>query len=276
MKKRILAFLLAVVMAFSILSALAHTEAYDLTRGKTRSAARIYETNSTKGSVLGKIGAGKTVVILWETESYYFVAYGSVCGYVQKKYVKASGDVVTANEYVRADRKIRLYKGNSARAGVLTTVGSGEWMTLISETENYYRVAWGSRVGYVLKKYTTRQGARLTAGEVANTVYETFDGEISMEIGEFGGGSGNEWNGMYVSFGKKADWYGILSSIDDAGEDGLSLTFKGHSDNAVICVEWYGREAIDFPVVYRVKNTADLPEDMFTDYGYSFKMTGAG
>lgn len=263
--------LLAVLMALSVCSALAYTETYELTRGKTKSAARIYESDSTKSTVLAKVGSGREVVILWDAENYYCVAYGNVCGYMLKKYVKADSDLVTPDQYVAADRNLKLYKSNSTKKGSLRTIPAGNWMLLLSETASYYRVRWGSQVGYVLKKYASIV-APLSIDDVVNTVYFTPDREFSMQVVEY-----KESEGVYLVdiqyYESVYGWYGALVDMSYDTDDGITLTFQSFEDGSTVVVEWLSREAMDYPVVRRGENTGSMPKGMFADYVYDHMLT---
>ena len=271
MKKRILSFALAVMLALSVLSALAYMETQELTWGTANRNTRLYEWDSTKADVLTTVKIGREMVFLWETENYYYVAYGNYCGYVQKKHVDPYTDVVSAGEFIQTDRATRLYKTNSTKKGSVAKVSKGEWLLLISETENYSRVARENRVGYVLKKYTSRMVQPIGLHEVVNTVYTTADGKSSMEIGETSEGDVY----LYLEYNNgRSEWYGELINVDSENEYGLKATFKRDSDGSTILVEWSGRESMDFPEVFRGKGTQGLPSGMFTDYLYDYMLTG--
>ncbi len=112
---------------------------------------------SSSNNIIGDYAVGTRVTILAQTTNgFYQVVVNGVNGYMHKDYVKIVGETeaastatgtTTANVYLRAKA--------SSTGSVLTTVPKGATLTILGSSGEYYQAQYGSKTGYLVKKYVS-------------------------------------------------------------------------------------------------------------------------
>ena len=109
-------------------------------------------------AVLGKLYNNGAATVLETLDGWYKVTSGSVTGYVSADYVVVGDEELCKSVSFRlgtiTDEAVRLRKEASTECGVITLLALNKKVTVLDETlEGWYKVQYGSYVGYVAKQY---------------------------------------------------------------------------------------------------------------------------
>lgn len=141
---------------------------------------------SPSGTVVGYLTNGRTVEITGESNGYYQIRYQSSTAYVSQDYVvvgnststgsstsSSSGTVSQVSKvgYANVSTSLLVRSSPSSSAGVIGRLNRGARMNITGETDNWYRINYSGRTGYVNKAYVSFR-------EVSSSGYSS----ISMDV----------------------------------------------------------------------------------------------
>ena len=140
-----------------------------------------FKDPSNISQALETIEEGEKLEILGETENFYKVALAEGSGYVLKRDVDLRSNVIDdIDSLLDSDKDadkitftVLRVKEESAAVYVrpsnisqeVVTLGEGTDLTVLSETENFYRVRAGGYTGYILKRDCVRVRLTVKAGQ---------------------------------------------------------------------------------------------------------------
>ena len=192
----------------------------------------------TDTEIVGGLGPGDAVMVIGETNNWYQVSVNGQTGYVRKDFLtsnanaaaqttaqatasdEAIGESTTAYNYgssvtMYATDGVNIRTQPSTGSDVTGALDSGNSVTVIGETDNWYIVSTGSGTGYISKSYLS------SSAPAAGT------GGGSGSSGGSSGSSGVSGSGSLggVVTGSTAD------TITITGDDGNSYTiYTGEAD----------------------------------------------
>lgn len=191
----------------------------------------------TDTEIVGGLGPGDAVMVIGETNNWYQVSVNGQTGYVRKDFLtsnanavaqttaqatasdEAIGESTTAYNYgssvtMYATDGVNIRTQPSTGSEVTGALDSGNSVTVIGETDNWYIVSTGSGTGYISKSYLSSSAPAASTGGSGGS------GGSSGSSGVSGSGS----LGGVVT-GSTAD------TITITGDDGNSYTiYTGEAD----------------------------------------------
>ena len=204
----------------------------------------VRQTPSTENdeNIIGSLEKGEAVTVVGETSKWFKVNVGGNIGYVSKEFLVSSpvsetgssetnaqtdqtGDdsAINAekNSYVNYGESSTLYTTTDVNvrqepgtnSGILDGLGSGEAVTVIGETDNWYVVSVNGTTGYISKSYLSSSQTQ-TGGNSDN-----------------GGGSGGTTGNNGGSTGYSGTISGTVSGVSGdtitvLGDDGNTYTIN--------------------------------------------------
>ncbi len=125
---------------------------------------------SPSGKVAGYLVNGKKVEITGESNGYFQIRYNSSTAYVSKDYVTVGGSTASGNSssvssgtviavsktgYANVSSSLLVRKSASSSAEVMGRLNRGASISITGETDNWYRIKYSGRTGYVNKAYVS-------------------------------------------------------------------------------------------------------------------------
>ncbi|MCB2328247.1 SH3 domain-containing protein [Clostridium tagluense] len=179
----------------------------------------------TNYSILGSMKIGTKISITGKTNNFYKITYGSKTGYVSTQYVKITAKpvvVAKAAEVVPYETQQGVTTGSdlSVRSGagtnysILGSMKIGTKISISGKTNNFYKVTYGSKTGYVSAQYVKITAKPVVVAKTAEVVpYETQQGVITASSLSVRSGAGTN--------------YPILGSI----KSGTKISITGKTNN---------------------------------------------
>ena len=155
-----------------------------------------FRKTPSAGDYWTQLALGTQVTVTGETGNYYIVIWGGLNGFIRKdciSFAQVTPAVVTPTptQYVARDGYICKDSVNfrqmpSPESAAHCQLAMGTKVTVIGETEDYYKVTWGGLTGYIRKDCLSF--AKVTPGPVVTatpkptaTPYGIQDGYISQD-----------------------------------------------------------------------------------------------
>lgn len=159
---------------------------------KTKASLNMRTGASVKYKRILTIPKGKNVTYVGKRGSWYKVKYGSKTGYVSSKYltkvssvkktstastskkttsVKKTTDVKSSSVKYVTTADLNMRTGASVKYKRIVTIPRGKTVEYVGKSGTWYKVKYGSKVGYVSSKYLKTSGSTTTkkvASKVVN------------------------------------------------------------------------------------------------------------
>ncbi|WP_251862466.1 SH3 domain-containing protein [Clostridium sp. Marseille-Q2269] len=149
----------------------------------TNSSLNVRNSGSLSASIIGSLKHGSSVSILGKTGSWYKIKYGSKIGYVNSDYISSNNSSKTtistktnptssSNVTVTGKGTVKLSDTSSAlnfRTGpslsssISGSLSNGASVDILEKTGSWYKVRYGSKIGYVSGQYITTSKASTTS-----------------------------------------------------------------------------------------------------------------
>lgn len=129
---------------------------------------------SSSGAIIGSLTNGKVVTITGESNGYYQIKYNSSVAYVSKAYVTTSGSTNTGGStggsssatntgvssvsktgYANVSTSLLIRREPSSSSATIGRYSSGAAIQITGELDNWYRVSYSGKTGYVNKAYVS-------------------------------------------------------------------------------------------------------------------------
>ncbi len=201
---------------------------------------------STNYSVIGELSEGTTFTVLSESNGWYKINYNGTTGYVYGYYVSVgnssssstgtsssskTGTVSNLNEGV--DLNFRL--GPSTDYSVLGELSEGTSVTILSESNGWYKINYDGTVGYVYSDYITVGSSSNSSSSSSSITYTVQAGNTLSSIASQYGvtiSQLEQWNNLsnpnYIYVGETLTIY-TNGSSNSSNNSGSSNTNSGSS-----------------------------------------------
>ena len=109
-------------------------------------------------AVVGKLKSGAKVTVLGKNGSWYLVANSSgTQGFVSSKYISVGGSSSssssTSTARVANCNAVHMRAGKGTDTGIVATLAKNTKVTVLSKSGSWWKVKYGSKTGYIYKKY---------------------------------------------------------------------------------------------------------------------------
>lgn len=207
----------------------------------------------TDSDIIGSLSKGQSVTVTGETSGWFQVNIAGNTGYIRKDFLvnrqaettastdaqqaetagaQEQAELNTALPYdspstLYASSGVNIRSGPSTDSAVLGSLDTGNSVTVIGETDNWFVVSTGAGQGYVSKAYlTSGSQAETTAPETSAGSGDS--GNASQNTGSDGGSSGSGSSGSQ-SASSLSQVAGVITSttsdsITISGDDGNNYT----------------------------------------------------
>lgn len=147
----------------------------------TSSQLNVRSEPNTNSTVIGSLSAGDKVDILGESGTFYYIKFNNAPGYISSEYVRivntsaptatpfkaaASAEVKSINKtgtVSSAELNVRQFPSTTSE--LIGKIYAGNAVSITGESGNFYRIRFGSSIGYVMKDYIHIQD---TASDASN------------------------------------------------------------------------------------------------------------
>ena len=121
----------------------------------TKQAVNVRSAASMSGKVLGTLKSGQKVTVTGIKNNWYKVTYKGKTGYVYKTYLKTktSSTSTSINKTMYAKQAVNVRSAASMSGKILGALKSGQKVTVTGIKNNWYKITYNGKVGYVYKTY---------------------------------------------------------------------------------------------------------------------------
>lgn len=139
---------------------------------KTTANLNLRSRATTQSAILSTIPSGSNINYISSHGSWYKVSYGGKTGYVASQYVKKTSTATTTNAstYYKTTANLNLRVSAATWSKILVTIPSGASVKYISRYGSWYKVSYGSKVGYVASQYLKRASTPTTSTGSGRTI----------------------------------------------------------------------------------------------------------
>lgn len=178
----------------------------------TTANLNLRSTNSTKGKVLLTIPKGKEVSYMKKSGNWYQVKYNGKTGWVSASYIKVTTKQVTVNnknttnssgttnstnknttnsnttvsngKIYTTTANLNLRSTNSTSGNILLTIPKGKEVTYISQSNNWYKVNYNGKIGWVSATYIKITSKTNTNTSNGNSSVQTPTNNTNLPAGQ--------------------------------------------------------------------------------------------
>ncbi|MBU3215585.1 SH3 domain-containing protein [Clostridium estertheticum] len=138
-----------------------YTTQYGVTTTNTLSVRSGAGTNY---AVLGSMASGTKVIITGKTNNFYKVTYNSKTAYISAQYVKITAKpvVLPAVYGGRVYSTLNVRSGAGTNYSIIGSVKSSTIVMISGEINNFYKIAYNDKIGYVSADYVLPVGSKVT------------------------------------------------------------------------------------------------------------------
>jgi len=159
--KRISAFLLALLVVFTILPSVAFAASY-----RYATEPVMFRTGpGTRYAIIAELQTGEQVEYLGRPGNWTKARRNGQTGYVFTKYL--SSNPVTSGTYLYASEPVNMRTGASTRYAIITELQTGERVEYLGKSGNWTKVNWRGQTGYVFTKYLSSASNNSSAPSLA-------------------------------------------------------------------------------------------------------------
>ena len=126
--------------------------------GTTTANTNMRSSSSTKGKVLATLKKGtKVEIVKKESNGWYKVKYKTKTGYVNGKYLKitTTSNSSTPTKIMQTTAGLNVRSGAGTKHKILGTLKKGQKITVLSTSNGWAKIKYGSGYGYVSASYLT-------------------------------------------------------------------------------------------------------------------------
>ncbi|MCB2353793.1 SH3 domain-containing protein [Clostridium estertheticum] len=130
----------------------------------TASALSVRSGAGTNYAVLGIMKSGTKVIITGKTNNFYKVTYNSKTAYISAQYVKITAKplVLPAVYGGRTYSTLNVRSGAGTNYSIIGSVKSSTIVMISGKTNNFYKIAYNGKIGYVSADYVLPVGSKVT------------------------------------------------------------------------------------------------------------------
>ncbi|MBU3071795.1 SH3 domain-containing protein [Clostridium estertheticum] len=130
----------------------------------TASALSVRSGAGTNYAVLGFMKKGTKVIITGKTNNFYKVTYNSKTAYISSQYVKITAKpvVLPAVYGGRTYSTLNVRSGAGTNYSIIGSVKSSTIVMISGKTNNFYKIAYNGKIGYVSADYVLPVGSKIT------------------------------------------------------------------------------------------------------------------
>ncbi|MBU3178552.1 SH3 domain-containing protein [Clostridium estertheticum] len=130
----------------------------------TASALSVRSGAGTNYAVLGFMKSGTKVIITGKTNNFYKVTYNSKTAYISTQYVKITAKpvVLPAVYGGRVYSTLNVRSGAGTNYSIIGSVKSSTIVMISGKTNNFYKIAYNGKIGYVSADYVLPVGSKVT------------------------------------------------------------------------------------------------------------------
>ncbi|MBW9154440.1 SH3 domain-containing protein [Clostridium estertheticum] len=138
-----------------------YTTQYGVT---TASALSVRSGAGTNYAISGSMKSGTKVIITGKTNNFYKVTYNSKTAYISAQYVKITAKpvVLPAVYGGRVYSTLNVRSGAGTNYSIIGSVKSSTIVMISGEINNFYKIAFNGKIGYVSADYVLPVGSKVT------------------------------------------------------------------------------------------------------------------
>ncbi|MCM3735497.1 SH3 domain-containing protein [Bacillus cytotoxicus] len=134
----------------------------------TADVLRVRTSPNTSSSIIGRVYEGQVLQVIGEANGWLKINYNGKTGYVSSEFVTDGGSSSTGNnENVQAANgnyavnvsSLRVRTGPSTSHTVLGSLHKGQVVQVTGEVQNWFKINYGGKTGYISKGYVTKGGS---------------------------------------------------------------------------------------------------------------------
>ncbi|MBZ9637549.1 SH3 domain-containing protein [Clostridium sp. FP1] len=159
----------------------------------------------TNYSILGSMKIGTQISITGKTNNFYKITYGGKTGYVSTQYVKITAKPVVVakaavvvpyetQQGVTTGSNLSVRSGAGTNYSILGSMKSGTQISITGKTNNFYKVTYGSKTGYVSAQYVKITAKPVVVAKAAVVVPETQQGVTTASSLSVRSGAGTNYS----------------------------------------------------------------------------------
>ncbi|WP_369900037.1 SH3 domain-containing protein [Bacillus manliponensis] len=169
--KKYLAGLAAVSVAGAVSPLLDNAQAAPQANGAykvTADALNVRTGPSTSHAVTFRVYEGQILQVVGEENGWFKINHQGKTGYVSSEFVKSGGSSapesnqvvqVASGNYIVNASSLRVRTGPSTSHAILGSLRKGEVVQVTGEEQNWFKINYGGKTGYISKDYVTKGGS---------------------------------------------------------------------------------------------------------------------
>ena len=151
------------------------------------SLLNVRSSANLSSSIIGSLKNGSSVSILGKTGSWYKIKYGSKVAYVSSNYISSSNNSNSSSDnnsststgkgtvkLSSTSSSLNLRDNPSLSSKILGGLSHGSSVDILGKTGSWYKIKYGSKIGYVSSKFiTTSNSSNSSGSSVTNQRFGT-------------------------------------------------------------------------------------------------------
>ncbi|NFK77812.1 CHAP domain-containing protein [Clostridium botulinum] len=137
------------------------------------SVLNVRSSANLSSNIIGSLKHGSSVSILGKTGSWYKIKYDSKTAYVSSSYISSSNDSNSSSDTSSSKGTVKLSSTSSSlnlrenpslSSKVLGGLSHGSSVYILDKTGSWYKVKYGSKIGYVSSQFITTSNSSNNSG----------------------------------------------------------------------------------------------------------------